>query len=177
MILAEIAKNLTNSTNICTAGGSFLNCNANEKILYSGLFDKCYFVPPADDSGIPLGCAWYAYDSMIDIEDTKILSPYLGKKYDEKEIIAALNENSNLHYRRFDDFEDLIDEVSHWLSENRVIGWFQDGSEIGPRALGNRSIICKPTDRNTHRLLNEKYHYNNLWKSYEILKEFNNMKK
>ena len=41
---------------------------------------------------------------------------------------------------------ELIERVSFWLTQNRVVGWFQDGSEIGPRALGNRSIIASPIE-------------------------------
>ena len=60
------------SKNVCVAGGSFLNCNSNEQILNSGLFENCFFIPPSDDTGIPLGCAWYAYQRLIDIETTDI---------------------------------------------------------------------------------------------------------
>jgi carbamoyltransferase len=144
IILAEKAKKLTNSENICVAGGSFLNCNSNEKILNSGLYENCYFIPPADDSGIPLGCAWYGYQQLIDIDEVEPLKPYLGKTYSQKEIIAAINEYPHLLIERYDDFEKLIEDVSYWLTQNRVIGWFQGGSEIGPRALGNRSILASP---------------------------------
>lgn len=144
LILSRIAKNKTNSNSICVAGGSFLNCNSNEKILNSGLFENCYFIPPADDSGIPLGCAWFAYQEMMDVEKTEMLKPYLGKKYFREEVISTLNSNPNLFYREYETEEELLETVSFWLTQNRVIGWFQGGSEIGPRALGNRSIIASP---------------------------------
>jgi len=144
IMLAERAKNLTDSKNICVAGGSFLNCNSNEKILDSGLFDNCYFIPASDDSGIPLGCAWYAYQQLIDIEKVEYLNPYIGKTYTEKEINSALNEFPFLTIEKYDNFENLLEDVSFWLTQNRVIGWFQNGSEIGPRALGNRSILASP---------------------------------
>jgi len=144
IILAEKAKKLTNSENICVAGGSFLNCNSNEKILNSGLYEKCYFIPPADDSGIPLGCAWYGYQQLIDIDKVDPLQPYLGKTYNQKEIISAVNEYPHLSIERYDSFEQLLEDVSYWLTQNRVVGWFQGGSEIGPRALGNRSILASP---------------------------------
>jgi len=144
IILAKKAKKLTNSENICVAGGSFLNCNSNEKILNSGLYENCYFIPPSDDSGIPLGCAWYGYQQLIDIDEVEPLKPYLGKTYTQKEIISAINEFPHLSIERYNDFEKLIEDVSYWLTQNRVIGWFQDGSELGPRALGNRSILASP---------------------------------
>ena len=144
LILANMAKKFTDSKNICVVGGSFLNCNSNEKILNSGLFENCYFLPPSDDSGIPLGCAWFAYQKLTDIEETEMLSPYFGKTYSKNEIFESLNEYPNLFYTEYENFDDLVENVSFSLSQNRVIGWFQGGSEIGPRALGNRSIIASP---------------------------------
>jgi carbamoyltransferase len=144
IILANMAKKFTDSKNICVAGGSFLNCNSNEKILNSGLFENCYFLPPSDDSGIPLGCAWFAYQKITDIEDTNMLSPYLGKTYSKGDIFEALNNHPDLLYTEYDNLEDLIENVNNYLTQNRVIGWFQGGSEIGPRALGNRSILASP---------------------------------
>jgi carbamoyltransferase len=144
LMLANMAKKFTDSKNICVVGGSFLNCNSNEKILNSGLFENCYFLPPSDDSGIPLGCAWFAYQKLIDIEETEMLSPYFGREYSKGEVFAALNEHPTLVYTEYENFDDLVENVSFSLSQNRVIGWFQGGSEIGPRALGNRSIIASP---------------------------------
>ena len=147
LILAKLAKKLTNSENVCVAGGSFLNCNSNEKILNSGLYQNCYFIPPSDDSGIPLGCAWYGYQQLWDIDEVEVLKPYTGKKYTESDIISAINKNPSLEYIRYENFDELIDVVSYWLTQNRVIGWFQDSSELGPRALGNRSILASPIEK------------------------------
>lgn len=144
LILAKIAKKNTGSSNVCVAGGSFLNCNSNEQILNSGFFEKSYFVPPSDDSGIPLGCAWYGYQQMTDIENTEMLKPYLGKIYSHYDINSVLNKYPEIMFEKYDNFDSLIEDVSFWLTQNRVIGWFQDGSEIGPRALGNRSILASP---------------------------------
>jgi carbamoyltransferase len=144
LMLTQIAKKLTNSNKVCTAGGSFLNCNSNEQILKSSLFDTCFFVPPADDSGIPLGCAWYAYQQVADIEEVEMIVPYTGRKYLDEEITNAVESFPDLIYTYFENFDDLLENVSYWLTNNRVIGWFQGSSELGPRALGNRSIIASP---------------------------------
>ena len=144
LILAKMAKRLTDSENVCTAGGSFLNCGSNEKILSSGLFDGCFFIPPADDSGIPLGCAWYAYQEITDIKETELIKPYFGKTYDRKDIITVINKHPEIRTTEYSDFDELLDFVTYWLTQNRVMGWFQGGSEIGPRALGNRSIVASP---------------------------------
>lgn len=147
IILAEIAKNLTNSNNVCVAGGSFLNCNSNRLIIDSGLFQGCYFVPPADDSGVPLGCAWFAFQKISTVKQDTFLKPYLGRQYDRNEIIAALNSYPNLNVKEHHDFNALTDEVAKRISENKIVGWFQNGSEIGPRALGNRSILANPCEK------------------------------
>jgi carbamoyltransferase len=147
LILAKMAKKMTESSNVCGSGGSFLNCNSNEKIIKSELFENCFFLPPSDDSGIPLGCAWYAYQQLIDIETTEPISPYLGRKYEKREIVEMLNNFAGIDYVEYDDYDKLNADVTFWLTQNRVIGWFQDGSEIGPRALGNRSIIASPIQK------------------------------
>lgn len=147
LILAKLAKKFTNSTNICVAGGSFLNCNSNQQILDSGIYENCFFIPPSDDSGIPLGCAWYGFQQIQDIEEVSVINPYFGKTYDRGEILLALNHYPELEFKEYTDFDELIEDVSHWLTQNRVIGWFQGGSEIGPRALGNRSIIASPIQK------------------------------
>ena len=144
IMLANKAKELTDSNNVCVAGGSFLNCNSNEKILNSGIFENSYFIPPADDSGIPLGCAWYAYQELIDIEDTEIFSPYIGKPYSRLEVIEAINKHNISEFKEYDNMDELTEDVSSLLVKNMVIGWYQGGSEIGPRALGNRSILASP---------------------------------
>ena len=147
LILAKMAKKMTESSNVCASGGSFLNCNSNEKIIKSELFENCFFLPPSDDSGIPLGCAWYAYQQLVDIETTEPISPYLGKKYEKRDIVEMLNNFTGIDYVEYDDYNKLNEDVTFWLTQNRVIGWFQDGSEIGPRALGNRSIIASPIQK------------------------------
>lgn len=147
LILAEIAKNLTFSKNICVAGGSFLNCNSNRLIIDSNLFEGCYFIPPSDDSGVPLGCAWFAYQKISSVKQETFLKPYLGKNYDKNDIISALNYHPNLLVKEYDNFLSLSEEIAQRIFENKVVAWFQGGSEIGPRALGNRSILANPSER------------------------------
>lgn len=91
-----------------------------------------------------MGCAWYAYQQVTDIGETKVISPYLGKTYSDEQIKNALLEFPNCEATYYENFDELIDFVTERLINNRVIGWYQDGAEIGPRALGNRSIIASP---------------------------------
>ena len=88
---------------------SFLNF----KRALSGLFENSFFIPPADDSGIPLGCAWYAYQELVDIQETEVLSPYIGKPYSRSEIISAINEFPSLKFEEYDNMDTLIDHTSY----------------------------------------------------------------
>jgi carbamoyltransferase len=144
MWLSKKAKELTGSQNFCGAGGSFLNCNSNQLIEESEIFDNCYFIPSSDDSGIPLGCAWWGYQQLAEIENKDFISPYFGKEYKREDIISAINEFTNIQFIEYDNFDELIEKTLWFLKENRVIGWFQGGSEFGPRALGNRSLLASP---------------------------------
>lgn len=143
--LAKIAKNMTGAKNLCVAGGSFLNCNTNELLIKSGMYEKCYFIPPADDSGIPLGCAWFgSFVQNIIPTFTKQMSPYFGKTYSDFSILSSLISFDEITFEEIFNYDELVDLVSEDLKNNKVIGWMQGGSEIGPRALGNRSILASP---------------------------------
>lgn len=153
LTVAKRAKKLSGSKNICLAGGSFLNCNSNEIIIKSGEFDNCYFIPPADDSGIPLGCAWWGYQQIAEITKNNFLSPYLGKKYTKKKILKDLQtamltipgvKGGSTWFDYKDNEKGLIYHLVSLLNGNRVVGMHREGSEIGPRALGNRSILASP---------------------------------
>jgi len=81
---------------------------------------------------------------MTDVKETTMINPYFGKTYERGEVLLALNNHPELDFTEYENFSDLTEDVSYWLTQNRVVGWFQGGSEIGPRALGNRSILASP---------------------------------
>lgn len=143
MHFVEKTKSLSSSRNLCVSGGSFLNCNSNELIEKSGLFEKTYYLPSATDSGIPLGCAWYGQTGKT---SGKYFVPYIGKEYSNGEILGDIfSSDVEVHFEEMINWEDLYDRVSDYLIDNKVIGWFQGGGENGPRALGNRSILANPS--------------------------------
>lgn len=143
--LSKIAKNNTGAKNLCVAGGSFLNCNTNELLIKSGMYEKYYFVPPADDTGIPLGCAWFGTFVQNKIPTvTEQMSPYFGKTYSDSSILSSLISFDEITFEKIYNYDKLVDLVSEDLKNDKVIGWMQGGSEIGPRALGNRSILASP---------------------------------
>ena len=80
---------------------------------------------------------------------------YLGPSYSKKEIEHFLVKNG-IKYTEFKDDGELIRKTARMIYENNVIGWFQDGMEWGPRALGARSILANPCNPDAQDLLNTK---------------------
>ena len=172
--LARSAKQITGSKNLVMAGGVALNCVANSKIVEAGIFEQLWIQPAAGDAGGALGAAYAAYHIGYNQPRTPLptLGPttgpsdpppspdamkgaFLGPSYSDKEIFRVLR----LHEARYDHFEDfsqLTAFVSQKLAEGKVVGWFQDRMEFGPRALGNRSILGDPRDPGMQRKLNVK---------------------
>jgi len=152
LLLAEKAKRETNSNNLCVAGGCFLNCNTNEILVQSKLFNDYFFLPPADDSGIPLGCAWFGQMKLglDEFIPKQLKTAYFGKTYSEDDVKYGVYkfidqiENKNFNVQSFDSEDEQVAFVAKMLEENKVVGYFSGGSEIGPRALGHRSILASP---------------------------------
>ena len=82
-----------------------------------------------------------------------MLSPYLGKRYSKYEIQNAINSFDGISARWSDNFKS---EAAELLAKGKIIGWFQGGSEIGPRALGNRSILADPRNKSMKDNLNHR---------------------
>ena len=145
--MAEYAKEITNSDNLCLAGGVALNCVANGK-LQKNIFKNIHIQPAAGDAGGALGAAQAAYHiyfdgkRKFDLYD-KMEGTYLGPSFSEKEVMT-MNKKTKANFNTFSDFSKLNNFIAKKISEGNVIGWFQGRMEFGPRALGNRSILEMP---------------------------------
>ena len=144
--------------NLVLSGGCALNSLANGKLAESRIF-KNIFVPfcPGDNGG-SIGAALYVHKKKypkLKIENLK--NPYLGKKYSNNEVNNILeNFKEKIDYQIFKKDDALNNLVCKELLKEKVIGWFQDRMEFGPRALGNRSIISSPIGPNIKDLINSK---------------------
>ncbi len=65
---------------------------------------------------------------------------YLGPEYNSKDILKVINKYG-AQYTHYEEFTKLTKDAAMFLTEGKVVGWFQGRMEFGPRALGNRSII------------------------------------
>jgi len=147
--MAEEAKRITNSENICLAGGVALNCVANGILHSKKVFKNIYIQPAAGDAGGALGCALSInhqyfenprfYSKSYDLMNGAYLGPYFSDKE-----IQIMNKSNKAVVSNFKQFDKLSIKVAKLISESKVVGWFQGRSEFGPRALGNRSILADP---------------------------------
>ena len=153
-----IKDNKKNYENLSYAGGCALNSLANGKIVKENIF-KNMFVPfcPGDNGG-SIGSALYLYKKKYpDFKTKNLCNPYLGKCYSKEEISSSLSKYRNLiSFKFIQNFDELIKFTAKSLKDNKIVGWFQDKMEFGPRALGNRSIISSPIGPEIKNLINSK---------------------
>lgn len=124
---------------VCIAGGVGLNCPTSSAVENMEEVSSVFVQPAANDGGISLGAA---IKGAIDLgDDVKIeMIPYLGPEYSNKEIEKALKEK-DYNYDEFDNIEEVIARL---LAEGKIVANYQGRLELGPRALGNRSLLASP---------------------------------
>ncbi len=131
---------------LCIAGGVGLNCSLNGKIEQLKIFEEIFITPASGDNGISLGAAYLStVNEGIKIKKKKITNLSLGSKYTNDEILKVLKNYKNINYEKPRKF---YQKIAKNIYNKKIIGWFQGGSEFGPRALGNRSILASPFPEN-----------------------------
>ena len=142
--------------NICLTGGCALNGTTNYKVQQSGFFDNFHFVPNPSDCGLSVGAALaYYYEISGDSFKGKpnYLCPYLGEHaYDLDELETFKN---NYPHKVVDESE-TARIVSELICKDKIVGVIRGRYEIGPRALGNRSILCNSQNKNMRDIINQK---------------------
>ncbi|MEO0241397.1 MAG: carbamoyltransferase C-terminal domain-containing protein [candidate division WOR-3 bacterium] len=152
-----------NLKNLCLSGGCAFNCVANGKIFDNTDFENIYIQPAAGDAGLSIGSAFYLYNQILKNKRDFIMEhAYFGPEYSddeiEKEILNRKNEIINRGFK----IEKIIDEdllckiTAKYISEGKIVGWFQGKTEWGPRALGARSILCDPRRKEMKDILNKR---------------------
>lgn len=138
-------ENLRKGLPLIIAGGCGLNCDWNSKWVESGLFSDVFVPPVANDSGSAIGTAIDAQRHFTG--NAKITwDVYSGLPFNTETPIAP---------GRYDIRAVSADDVAHMLSSGLILGWVNGRYEIGPRALGNRSILAAPFEAATRVRLNE----------------------
>jgi carbamoyltransferase len=143
---AHRLREATGLDNLCISGGIFMNCAANYFLVQDGPFRNVYVHGASGDNGTGIGAAMYGYHRHSGTGRTPMTRPvaYTGRTYTEERSQAALTAHAaSLTWHVA---EDVCAETARLLAGRRVVGWFQNGSEFGARALGNRSILADPRD-------------------------------
>jgi carbamoyltransferase len=150
---AEYLKGCYGIDRLCVSGGVGLNACANGAIVRSGLFNKVFVQPAASDDGASLGAALYAWHEMLGGERRPAVPHvYWGPAYGADRVEDVLQAESRL---RWEKPADLEGEAARLLAAGKIVGWFQGRMEIGPRALGARSILASPTSIASRDRINE----------------------
>ncbi len=144
----------TNTKNLCIAGGVAQNSVANGKIYLHTNFENIYVPPAATDAGTAVGAALQVIKKLGIEHKNTMLRANWGQKFSDNQIEKALNEKK-LRYQKLDD-NDIFELVTNTLINGGVVGWYQDRSELGPRALGYRSILADPRRSDAREILNRK---------------------
>ncbi len=135
---------LTEGLPLLIGGGCGLNCDWNSDWVASGLFEDVFVPPCPDDSGVAIGTAvdaQFYYTNNAKIQ----WSVYAGEAfiYDDADLSDFDITVANNH------------TIAEHLQQEKVLGWVQGKYEIGPRALGNRSIIAAPFSKDMLARLNK----------------------
>lgn len=150
----------TGQKNLVLAGGVALNCVGNGRILREGPFENIWIQPAAGDAGGALGVVWFIWHQLLEkprrpqgIDFQK--GSLLGPAFTDDQIAEFLN-RVGASYTTCASDEQLCDEVSTLMAQEKVIGWFQGRMEFGPRALGARSILGDARSESMQSVMNLK---------------------
>ena len=175
-VLTHLARELYDRTHaryLCIAGGLGLNSVSNKIILDKGGFEDIFIFPACSDSGVPFGLAVWGYYNLeenrcIPKKQLFFTNAYTGRTYDDNHILETFR-RYGLKYRQMN-----LGEIARDLADGKIVGWFQGGSEYGPRALGNRSILADPRRADIKDHLNLKVKHREPFRPYApaVLEEY-----
>ncbi|MCC6212776.1 MAG: carbamoyltransferase [Burkholderiales bacterium] len=147
---------------LCLAGGCAMNSVANGKVYARSPFRRLYVQAAAGDAGGAIGAALVAWQRSGGSARARMTHAYYGPEYSDAEIESAIQarkaevESQQCLVSHFSDEKLLIERTARSIADGAVVGWFQGRMEWGPRALGNRSIVCDPRRADMKELLNAK---------------------
>lgn len=140
--LARFLRTKTGERLLVISGGVALNSVMNGRLVRESGFKDLYVMPGAGDNGTSIGAAFVVHNGINGRPRTfHHDSPYVGTEYSDDEIAQVIRECK----LPAEHHEDIASATARELHQGRIVGWFQGRMEIGPRALGSRSILANPT--------------------------------
>lgn len=150
----ELSFKLNSSKNLCITGGVHLNCVANYKVFKDSKFENIFSNNCSSDSGGSVGAALWAWKRQI--SKNKIYASgnfFTGPAYTSSNIEEALK-NLKYSYKKYEKFEEIVQEGAQDLEDGKIVAWFQGRMEFGKRSLGNRSILARPDRKDLAKKIN-----------------------
>lgn len=161
--LANALHAKTKIPNFCLAGGCGYNSVANGMVFDRAPYKEQYIQAAAGDAGGAIGAAYWVWNEELHQPRSFVMDhAYWGPEYDadavDKAIIARRQDLDDAHcvLHRVKDERELCRLTAEQVAAGNVVGWFQGRMEWGPRALGNRSIVCDPRRADMKDILNHK---------------------
>jgi carbamoyltransferase len=148
----------TGQRRLAVNGGVFANVKLNQRLAALPEVERLFVFPGMSDTGNSVGAAIMALDQLepgfLAREAHALHDVYLGPAFSDEEIRAELDRRG-LACERLDE-DALVERAAQAIHAGRVVGWFQGRMEFGPRALGNRSMIARPTEAGINKTLNDR---------------------
>jgi carbamoyltransferase len=141
--IAQALRKETGLTDLCLGGGVALNGVANARILAESGFERLFVPSAPGDAGCALGAALYGDRIHFGNPDRDVPDhPFWGPMADGVELARLAREDGH----PFEELDDsiLIERTADDLVADQVVGWMDGALELGPRALGHRSILAAP---------------------------------
>ena len=159
-------KEETGESNLCLAGGVALNSVLNGRLSRELGFEQTFIPPYPGDDGISVGCCAYGLYGNVVLDKnkqttrppvwTQPLSPYLGPDPSESEIKGAIEAAAPwLEVEAVRNEDRRLEIMAQEIESGGVVAWYHGRSEMGPRALGHRSILADPRKKGLVRFINE----------------------
>jgi len=147
---------------IAIAGGCGMNSVANGKITQHTPFKQVYVQSAAGDAGGAIGAALTVWHQQGGERMPAMEHAYWGPGFSDTAISTLLErhnqalQSQGCVLEKIEDEAALCQRTAAAIAEGQVVGWFQGRMEWGPRALGNRSIVCDPRRADMKDILNRK---------------------
>ena len=159
-------------SDIALAGGCAMNSVANGKIRRMTPFRRVYVQSAAGDAGGAIGAAYVVWHRLGGARSFVMEHAFWGPEFSPAEIMRLLAERreeiaqSGCTVEEIPDEDELCRRAARAIAEGAVLGWFQGRMEWGPRALGNRSILCDPRRADMKAILNAKIKRRELFRPF-----------
>lgn len=140
--MAKFLHDRTGLKTFCLGGGCALNCSANGRLLREPYVDDLFVQPAAHDASTALGAAAFVHAKLTGQRPKSVFRhAYWGPQFSSDDVAALLRRAKIARHERPSDIEGAAADL---LAQGRILGWFQGRMEVGPRALGGRSILADP---------------------------------